>query len=176
MSPITHGLIGWTIASPLKTKSQRALVTLAAVVPDIDGLTLLGGVDLYHEYHHTFGHNVFLAVLFSTLAFRKDQKGLAFVLSVISFHSHLFCDLLGSGADWGIFYLWPVSRLEITSFPPFQWELDSWQNLVATISFLLIVMCIGVRKGRTIVELFSEKADAELVKVLRKWKDLLRAF
>ena len=170
MSPITHALIGWTIAQPLESKKARALVTVAAVIPDIDGLTLLGGVELYHEYHHTFGHNIFLATLFSAFCLigQKERMKL-FWLAFLSFHSHLFCDLLGSGADWGIFYLWPVSKLEITSFPPFQWELESWQNVVCTILFLIIVGIIGIKKGRTIVEIFSARADLELVKVLRKW-------
>lgn len=170
MSPITHGLIGWTIAQPLTSRRDRVLVTIASVVPDIDGITLLGGVDLYHEYHHTFGHNVFLGLAFALAStFKSTQKALVLTLAFLSFHSHLICDLLGSGADWGIFYLWPISRMEITSFPPFQWELDSWQNLVTTIVFMAIVIFIGIRKGRTIVEVFSTKADGEVVKVLRNW-------
>lgn len=170
MSPITHGLIGWAVSRPLKRKQDRMLVTLAALVPDIDGLTLLGGVDLYHEYHHTFGHNVFLAVAFSSLAFLSgEERKKTFFLAFLSFHLHLVCDLLGSGADWGIFYLWPVSRMEITSFPPFQWALGSWQNLVVTIGILFQVCRTGVREGRTVLELVSEKADKEFVGILRKW-------
>ena len=170
MSPITHALIGWTISQPLSSKRDRMLVTVASVIPDIDGLTLLGGVELYHEYHHTFGHNVFLAGMFPLFFLRNTgERAKFFVLAFLSFHSHLFTDLLGSGADWGIYYLWPFSRMEITSFPPFQWELDSWQNLVTTILFMLVVMFIGIKKGRTIVEVFSDKADLELVNVLRKW-------
>ncbi len=170
MSPITHALIGWTISQPIESRKARGLITLASIFPDIDGLTLLGGVELYHEYHHTFGHNVFLAMGFSSLAFlMKDQKLKAAALTFVSFHSHLICDLLGSGADWGIYYLWPVSRWEITSFPPFQWELESWQNILTTAIFMIVVGLIGIKKGRTIVELFSVKADSALVSVLRKW-------
>lgn len=171
MSPITHSLIGWTISQPIESKKARGLITLASIFPDIDGLTLLGGIELYHEYHHTFGHNVFLATGFSSLAFfLKDQKAKVFALTFASFHSHLFCDLLGSGADWGIYYLWPLSRWEITSFPPFQWELESWQNILTTVIFMIVVGWIGIRKGRTVVELFSERVDGQLVKVLRDWK------
>lgn len=170
MSPITHALIGWTISQPAESKRTRALITAASVFPDIDGLTLLGGVDLYHEYHHTFGHNLFLALGLSSLALlMKEQKLKTAGLVFASFHSHLICDLLGSGADWGIYYLWPLSRWEITSFPPFQWELESWQNILTTIIFMAIVMRIGVKKNRTIVELFSVGADAKFVTVLKKW-------
>lgn len=170
MSPITHALIGWTISSPIQSKKARGLVTLASVIPDIDGLTLLGGVDLYHEYHHTFGHNIFLALGFSSLALlMKEEKVKVAALTFVSFHSHLICDLLGSGADWGIYYLWPVSRWEMTSFPPFQWELESWQNILTTVIFMIVVGWMGIKRGRTIVELFSEKADRALVNTLRKW-------
>ena len=39
MSPITHFLAGWTIANTVKfDKRDRMLVTLAGVVPDVDGM------------------------------------------------------------------------------------------------------------------------------------------
>ncbi len=45
MNPVTHALIGWSLAaaSPLNHR-ERGLVTLAAVVPDVDGLGI--AVDL----------------------------------------------------------------------------------------------------------------------------------
>jgi hypothetical protein len=41
MHPLTHALLGWPLvqAVPL-TRSDRALVTLAGVIPDVDGLAL----------------------------------------------------------------------------------------------------------------------------------------
>ena len=170
MSPITHALIGWTLSQPLTKKRDRCLATVAAIVPDIDGLTLLGGVDLYHEFHHTFGHNIFFGFMFSAFStWKSPEQKKVFLLGFLSFHSHLVCDLLGSGADWGIYYLWPASRWEITSFPPFQWELESWQNIITTVIFMIIVMGIGIKKRRTIVELFSTNADEKFVAILRKW-------
>jgi hypothetical protein len=43
MSPVTHLLAGWMVASmpTVSAKRDRALVTLASVVPDIDGLGII---------------------------------------------------------------------------------------------------------------------------------------
>ena len=162
--------MGWGISQPLSERRDRILVTVAAIAPDIDGVTLFGGVDLYHEYHHTFGHNIFLAVIFAIACVPTSrEKKKIFLLALLSFHSHLIADLLGSGADWGIFYLWPFSRYEITSFPPFQWELHSWQNIVTTILLILGMYVFSLKKGRTIAEVFSLRLDAEVVKTFRKW-------
>ena len=39
MSPITHLLASWTVASiPKLEKRDRAIITLAGISPDIDGL------------------------------------------------------------------------------------------------------------------------------------------
>jgi hypothetical protein len=68
MNPLTHALLGWTLAQvvPL-TRRDRALVTLAGVVPDIAGLGVVAELltrDRAHpllwwsEYHHVLAHNV----------------------------------------------------------------------------------------------------------------------
>jgi len=43
MSPITHFLMGWAVANsaPSLDKRERALVTWASVVPDVDGLGIV---------------------------------------------------------------------------------------------------------------------------------------
>jgi hypothetical protein len=39
MSPVTHFLMGWVVANAAKLdRKERAAVTIAGVVPDIDGL------------------------------------------------------------------------------------------------------------------------------------------
>lgn len=42
MSPVTHFLSGWVLANCAKLdRKDRALVTLACVIPDIDGLGII---------------------------------------------------------------------------------------------------------------------------------------
>jgi hypothetical protein len=70
---------------------------------------------------------------------------------------------LGSGAAWGIPYFWPLDKTIYDFAPLFQWELDSWQNLLATILCMVVIVFIVLRKNRTIIELFSLKVDKELI-------------
>ena len=108
MSPITHFLTGWIIANAsdsLNTR-ERAMITVAGVAPDLDGLGIVPEVLTrntahpllwWSEYHHVLGHNVGFGLLLTTIAFlvamrRWSTAGLVF----LSFHLHLLCDLIGS--------------------------------------------------------------------------------
>ena len=45
MNPVSHLLTGWVVANTVDLKARdRALVTLAGVVPDIDGLGLVAEI------------------------------------------------------------------------------------------------------------------------------------
>ena len=73
MSPITHLLVGWAVANTAPLSSRdRALVTLAGVIPDLDGLGLVAEVltrnaetplDWWSRYHHVLGYNIALAAV-----------------------------------------------------------------------------------------------------------------
>ena len=63
MSPITHFLTGWLVAnaSDQINRRERAIITLAAVAPDLDGLGVVADfltrssehpLTLYSDYHH----------------------------------------------------------------------------------------------------------------------------
>jgi membrane-bound metal-dependent hydrolase YbcI (DUF457 family) len=168
MAPVTHALIGYLISDSLPTRRQRVWVTIAAVIPDIDGLSALGGEELYGEWHHTFGHNVFFALAFMAACFAATRSGRASLLAFISFHSHLLGDLLGSGQGWKIEYAWPFSRYGLEFAPPFQWELNSWQNLTVTVACLVAIAMIGLRRKRTVLEVVSLRADSRVVDILEK--------
>ena len=79
MNPITHFLTGWLVAesAPLRPR-ERAAVTIAAVIPDIDGLgyvpewlTMDGPNRLrwYTDYHHELTHNLMFGVIVSASCF-----------------------------------------------------------------------------------------------------------
>ena len=170
LSPVTHGLIGWLSAQPLESRRDRILVTSAALLPDLDGLSLVFGVEAYHKYHHTFGHNLLFGVLLSSLALLIcHNKRLAALLTLFSFHTHLLGDLLGSGTGWGIPYLWPSQLLQLEFSPPFQWELSSWQNVLATVLCLAGVAFFAVTKDRTVFEIVSVESDKKVAAIFKKW-------
>ena len=100
MSPITHFLISWDLADliPLERK-DRALVTFAGVIPDLDGLGAIPELLTrnsahplfwYADYHHILGHNLLFGLLVAlgslALAKKRWQTGL---LAFLIFHLHL---------------------------------------------------------------------------------------
>ena len=92
-------------------RSTRLWCVVASLAPDLDGLSLLFGLDAYARYHHLVLHNLLFGILVtlvsaSWVGLRPFSLGLVF----LAFLSHLVGDYFGSGPGWG---LWPyqgVSR------------------------------------------------------------------
>ncbi len=166
MNPIIHGEIAWLVSQKLKSRRDRWLVTAAGLVPDLDGLTILGGDDAYARWHHLLTHGfVAAAIVCGTLAIAANQRVRVLLFALIAFHLHLLCDLAGSGLGWPIFYFGPFSEVAITWSGG--WELASWQNSVIGMAVTLLCLASALPFGRTVVELFSLKADAAVVKTIR---------
>src|SRR5262245_50011459 len=79
MSPITHFFIRWAVANsvPTLTKRDRAMITWASVVPDVDGLGIIAErltqnsahpLNWWSDYHHVLGHNLGFAMAIPALA------------------------------------------------------------------------------------------------------------
>src|SRR5262249_5228665 len=164
MSPITHFLAGWLVAnaSDQTNQRERAAITLAAVVPDADGLGIVADfltrdsahpLNLYSEYHHVLGHNIGLGLLLAVVAFTlATRRWLTAALALLSFHLHFLCDLAGSrsadGYQWPIPYLLPFSnKLQLTWEG--QWELNAWPNFIITGVALAIVFVLAWKRGNS---------------------------
>lgn len=76
MSPISHFLAGWVCFEPcLQNNRDRALVCIAGVIPDIDGIgividfttRLLGlpETNFYQSWHRLYGHGIAAAIFFT---------------------------------------------------------------------------------------------------------------
>ena len=181
MNPATHFLGGWLIANVDRLERRdRALVTLAGVIPDADGLGILAGVAsrdqgaglyLYGQYHHVLAHNVFFGLLLAAAGYAlSKKKGLTTFLVLLSFHIHLLGDILsGRGPDgtiWTISYLFPVLTDVQLSWSG-QWELNAWPNVVITAAALLLTLYLAWRRGFSPVNIFSVQADKAIVAALR---------
>ncbi len=179
MSPVTYFFTGWIFANCVRLdRRERALVTLACVAPDLDGLGIIPELltrnsahplrwfSLYHHRLHTLAFSLVVAALASFLAKQKWKTGL---LVLLSFHIHLFEDVLGSrgpdGYQWPIPYLSPFSSLEL--FWHGQWALNEWPNAVITIALLLLTLWLAWWRGFSPLEMISTKADAAFVAALR---------
>ncbi len=182
MSPITHFLLGWSVANVGDlTRRERAAVTLAGVIPDVDGLGIVVDLatrssahptDLYGTYHHVLAHNLLGSmIVLGACLLMAHKRLLTASLAVLSYHLHLLGDLLGSrgpnGEQWEIFYLWPFSRAAAWR-TDWQWELNAWPNFVVTLAALLLAFYLAWRRGFSPLELVSRRADIALVKTLRQ--------
>jgi hypothetical protein len=156
-----------------------AAVTVAAAIPDIDGLGIVAEVLTRHsshpllwfsEYHHAL-HSLAFAVVVAIVTFALTRRWLTTGMAFIAFHLHLLEDLVGSRGPDG--FVWPVPYLQpFTSHWTWswggQWQLNAWPNLALTILLLAITIWIAVVRGVSPVFLFSPNADHSVVAVLRR--------
>ena len=165
MEPVVHLIGSWLVASATTNNPRdRKLVTLAGVLPDADGLGIIPDVvgswlsgkectfNYYQTYHHLLLHGWPGAIVISALlAIFARQRWRVLLLCLLTYHLHLFCDVVGSrGPDpadlWPICYSEPLFRHPIW-FWKHQWKLDGWQNqtifLVIFGASLLVAVKIG---------------------------------
>jgi hypothetical protein len=181
MSPVTHFFTGWVFANCFELERRdRTLVTLACVAPDVDGLGIIPELLTRNSthpllwfslYHHTL-HNLAFALVIASIAFAlAAQKRKTGLLAFLSFHLHLFEDILGSrgpdGYQWPISYLAPFSS-ELQPVWQGQCGLNAWPNIVTTIVLLMITLWLAWRRGFSPLEMVSANADGALVAALRR--------
>lgn len=179
MSPITHFLVGWTIANTANLSPRdRMLVTVAGVIPDLDGfgiavdLATRHATDWWGRFHHELGHNLGFCLLVTIVftAFAK-RRGMTALLVALSFHLHLLCDVIGArgpdGDQWPIPYLEPFSHLPRLAWSG-QWALNAWPNMLITAMLIALSMRWAWKRGYSPLEIFSRKADTIFVETLRR--------
>ena len=185
MNPITHLLIGWTVAEAagLERRRDRALVALAGCVADVDGLGVIAEkATLAAEwqepllwwtlYHHTLCHNLGFGLLLSGLAAAVATRRLMVPLLVaLAFHLHLLGDVVGArgpdGYVWPIPYLLPFSDAASITWEG-QWALNAWPNIALTVVLLGLAFRWAWTRGHSPLELVSRRLDAGFVAALRR--------
>ncbi|SJZ76320.1 LexA-binding, inner membrane-associated putative hydrolase [Trichlorobacter thiogenes] len=183
MNPVTHLLLGWTVANvdTSLNRRERTVITLAGVAPDLDGLGLVAEVltrGSKHEllwwsnYHHTALHNISFAVLVAIVAFLvTGRRWRVALLAFASFHIHLLGDLLGARGPendhWPIPYLTPFSDRWQWIWDG-QWELNAWPNFVITGVLLALTFYWAWKRGYSPLEMVSCRADQAFVQTLRE--------
>ena len=164
--------------SPNASVKDRALITLASVVPDIDGFGALPDLltknsahplDWFSRYHHQL-HNLAFALAFAALCFLiADRRISTSLLALLSFHLHLFEDLLGGrgpdGFPWPIPYFLPFSTRQFSWSG--QWALNAWPNFAITFVLLLVTFYLAWRTAHSPLEILSNRANAAFVAALR---------
>ena len=182
MNPIEHFFIGWCVANipPQSTTRDRLIITVAAVIPDIDGLGMLVEIPTrnsshpllwWTEYHHVVGHNIGAAAVVTLLALViADDRWTTGALALLSFHTHIIGDIIGArgpdGYQWPIPYFLPFSDTPRLSWDG-QWPLNGWQNFVITGTAIVITFAMAWKRGYSPIEFISKKAAALFVATLR---------
>jgi membrane-bound metal-dependent hydrolase YbcI (DUF457 family) len=182
VSPITHFLTGWALANsvPSLDKRERALVTWAGVVPDIDGLGIIADrltrnsshpLNWWGEYHHTLCHNLGFAIIVAIVAAALARQRLkTTILVFVSFHLHLIGDLVGArgpdGDQWPIPYLLPFSK-NVQLVWSGQWALNAWPNMVITAALIAVALRWARQRGFSPLEMVSTRVDVGFVRAVR---------
>jgi membrane-bound metal-dependent hydrolase YbcI (DUF457 family) len=182
VNPVTHFLVSWDVANAAELdRRERAIVTLAGVSPDLDGLGAILEILTRHsahplnwfsEYHHVLGHNLGFALVVTGACFLlATRRWKTAALAFLSFHLHLLCDVVGArgpdGDQWPIPYLSPFSQAWQWEWSG-QWALNAWQNFAITGAALLLLFYLAWSRGHSPLEMVSLKADAAFVATLRK--------
>jgi hypothetical protein len=177
MAPVTHLLASWIIAAKMTDNPRDCrLVTLAGILPDVDGLGM--AVDLfnqatgakgtrfywYQRYHHYLLHGFLGAILITAILtiFARRRWRVA-LLTLAVFHLHLLCDFVGSRGPapedlWPIFYFGPFDRDPMWLWKH-QWRLDGWLNRVITVSLFLWALWLAVPTGHSVVGVFNRRGS-----------------
>ena len=182
MHPFTHLLTGWAVAESADLgPKDRILVTLAAVIPDIDGLGVIAEIATknsstpvywWSEYNHVLCHNVGFGLLLAVgAALLAVRRTITLLLVVLVFHLHIFADLIGSkgqdGYQWPISYLLPFSSLWQLRWVG-QWVLNAWPNIMLTVVLLGVTLYLAWKRGYSPVGIVSVRADSAFVATLRR--------
>lgn len=181
MNPMTHFLTGWALANcvPSLDRRERAMVTLACVIPDVDGLGAI--VDLatrnsahptewFSRYHHQLHSLAFAIAVAAVCIVLARQRRITALLAFVSFHFHLLEDLVGSrgpdGYQWPIPYLAPFSNAGEMMWRG-EWGRNAWPNFAITIGLLALTFFLAWRSGFSPLEMISERTDRKFVETLR---------
>lgn len=172
MHIVTHGLISWLVAESLPLDRRgRACVTLAGVLPDLDGLgapveVLSGGaLPWFSTWHHVLCHNLTFVLAVAVLTILWTRKPWIGVAALVTGHLHLLADIAGGRGPDG--HQWPIPYLAPFSMEGWiwsgQWALNAWPNIVTTLVCVAITAWLARRRGRSPVEIISLRLDARVV-------------
>lgn len=189
LSPLTHLLASYVIAAKATDNARDCrLVTLAGILPDLDGLGLLldwGGSLLGHKptlyyahYHHFLLHGALGgAVIAAAVTCFARRRWRVALLALVVFHLHLLCDLAGSRGPepedlWPIFYFGPFNKDPMWLWKG-QWPLDGWINRLLSVTLFFWALWLAIPRGYSFVGAFNRRLDNIFVGVLRQWRDAL---
>lgn len=158
-----HAGVGWALGvlAPGSDRKLRACCFTAAVIPDVDAAAIVGGLEAYHHYHHTFGHNVFFGLLVVGVGVWlhrgrswRVRAGVAALLAAC-FASHLVSDAYFT--RYPVFLGWPLDRTPFI-FTNTIW-LGSPINHALVYGSGVVAVLLAIWKRVSPLELLSPRLD-----------------
>jgi len=157
-----HLMAGWLIANGSDfSRGERRAITLMAVAADLDGL-LMYGPAAGREWHRTFSHNIFFAILVPMLVLLflpSGRRSKIVPWLYLGMFSHFVLDLLVTGW-WILTPFWPISAWGILMtdwIPEYVMKYYIQLGLFA----VLLVPCVRIiiRHKRTPLEVLGKDVD-----------------
>lgn len=169
-----HASIGWILAEAGRGDVRfRRTVFLAAIAPDLDGITYVLGSASSIDQHHIWTHNLAFSWLVSLLAslYCGPLRWRAVLITQLAFYSHYFGDYFFT--TWPLYYFAPFSMQHFVyrrAWP--LWDpVNQWIGLAGC----LIVLALALRSGRTPLEAISPRLDARLLARMRSfWQNFTK--
>lgn len=149
MDNITHSLVGLLLArAGLEKTTPRgtAMMVLAANVPDIDGVSWLGGTLGMIEYHRAYTHALVfmpLIALLPMLLARVRFSWPSFLASLIGVFSHLLLDWTNSyGIPLALPFSWHRFHLDTV------YLFDAWITAILLGAIVAMALAQHARRNR----------------------------
>lgn len=164
MSPVAHLQYGWWFAHWSEfSRRDRAVIALAGAGPDLDGLSMFGGPEAFHRYHHILFHNAGSALavaVMAGLAFRSRWK--AGLLTSFAFAMHVVEDYVTVGWNQYPWVPFSPSAVNLADHVP-GWVVQYVFQTAAMLFVLATTVWIYRRWGRSPLEILSPSLDRLLV-------------
>lgn len=143
MDPFSHYVVAYAAGrkADISLNKMRA-ITLGGVIPDVDGFSIIFGMEAFKNFHGGPFHSILFAVIFAlamTLGFYLYSKENVIIWAFLGVAFHLLLDIpntLGYRlAEDGLYYLWPFSdsRIALQNVVP---DPRIWQIVIMSTIFL----------------------------------------
>ena len=123
MDPVSHYMIAYTFGRKINAdETKLKALTLAALLPDIDVISIVLGIDVLRSFHGTFTHSIIVAVFLSlvlSFIFMLYYKKNVFTYAVIGVSMHLLLDTVNTllqspDPQKGMILLYPFSEMKFS--------------------------------------------------------------
>jgi hypothetical protein len=158
----SHIGLGWCVAELGQGSARfRRWVLSAAVLPDLDGISILWGQEAFYQYHHLLMHGLSFSLLVSLGAVLhcKKERVKALLCTQLAFYTHYFGDYFLTKFELSYFY--PFSRQTFNS-PHSVW-IGNPINHIAGVVLIIAVIFLSCLFKRTPLESILPSYDKRLI-------------